>query len=189
MSIQKSYSRAIRILLTTSTVGSFIFGIFSVFYVTYIQKIGGNIETAGSSLAVFSIVSGVLILTFASLESSIENKRLLYGAGLLLRSLAFLLFMFVSTFFELILVQILLGISVAMVNPSFDSLFTKWSNKEDSISDWSGWEGFTAISVGVASLVGGYIIQHFGFTVVFALMSLLSFVTGLCVLSLKNETL
>jgi predicted MFS family arabinose efflux permease len=189
MSTKKPYNKAIKILLATSTVGSFIFGIFSTFYVTYIQKIGGDIETAGSSLAVFSIVSGVLILTFASVESSIRNKRLLYAAGLLLRSLTFLLFMFVSTFFELLLVQILLGISVAMVNPSFDSLFTKWSNKEDSISDWSGWEGFTAISIGIASLVGGYIIQNFGFTVIFALMSLLSFSIGILVLNIKDETL
>lgn len=183
------YNRAIKLLLVTSTLGSFIFGIFSTFYVTYVQKIGGTIEMAGASMAVFSIVSGILILAFASVESSIKNKRLLYASGILLRSLSFLLFAFVSSFFELLLVQILLGISVAIVNPSFDSLFTKHSNKEDSLSDWSGWEGFTAIAIGVASLVGGYTIQHFGFTVVFVGMSLFSFATGIFLLLQDDKTL
>lgn len=183
------YNKAIRILLVTSTLGSFVFGIFSTFYVTYVEKIGVTIEMAGASLAVFSIVSGILILALASLESSIKNKKLIYASGILLRSLSFLLFSFVSSFFELLLVQILLGISVAMVNPSFDSLFTKYSNKEDSIADWSGWEGFTAIAVGIASLVGGYMIQHFGFTVVFVCMSLFSFATGIFLLLQNDKTL
>lgn len=173
-------------MLLSSTVGTFVFGLFTPFYAIYIQKLGGNVELAGTSWAVFLIVSGVLILALASLESSIKDKRALYIFGLFLRGISFLIYIFISTYYELILAQILLGISVALVNPSFDALFTKNTTKADALNDWGGWEGFTAISAGAASLLGGYFIQNFGFTYIFVGMATLTFITAICMMMYRN---
>lgn len=187
--LHHSYKRAIKILLTTSVIGTFVFGIFNPFYVIYVQKLGGTIQQAGASLAAFSVACGVLILAFSSLESSVKNKRLLYATGTLVRAIAFTFYIFIGSYFELILVQILLGISLAMTNPTFDSLFTKWTNNDDALSDWSGWEGFTGISIGLASFIGGYVVEHYGFEVVFAFMALASLLTSIYLFCLSDETL
>ncbi len=179
--VSKKNRRGLRALLLSSTIGTFVIGLFAPFYVLYVQQLGADIERAGTSLAVFSVVSGVLILAFSVWESSVENKKMLYIVGLLLRALVFLLYIYVDSYFQLLLVQFLLGISTALVNPSFDALFTDHLSKNKAISEWGGWEGLTSIATGAASFFGPYIIVNFGFPVVFSGMAL---VTGLIALRL-----
>ncbi len=185
----KKSNKGLRILLLTSGLGTLVLGVLAPYYVIYVQKLGGTLELAGSSLAVFSIASGVLILSFSVWESSIQDQRKLYAVGLLLRACVFFMYIYISSFYELILTQILLGISVALINPTFDSLFTKHLTKGKAISDWGGWEGMTAIIIGVAALCGGYLIQTFGFATMFSLMAIVSTGTGVYLLLLPKHIL
>jgi MFS family permease len=89
----------------------------------------------------------------------------------------------------LLLVQFLLGISAALVNPSFDALFTEHLTKEKVIVEWGGWEGLTAIATGAAAFVGPYLIVNFGFPFVFTSMSLITTVTAIRLFFLPRETL
>jgi hypothetical protein len=187
--MSKKGNTGLRILLVTSGLGTLVLGLLAPYYVIYVQNLGGSIELAGASLAAFSIASGVLILAFSVWESSVKDQRKLYAVGLLLRSCVFFMYIFISSFYELILTQILLGISVALVNPTFDSLFTKHLTIGKAISDWGGWEGMTAIIAGVAALSGGFVIQHFGFAPMFSLMAFVALGTGVLVLMLPKGTL
>lgn len=187
--MSKNGNRGIRILLTTSGLGTLVLGVLAPYYVIYVQKLGGTLELAGASLAAFSIASGVLILSFSVWESSIKDQRRLYAVGILLRAVVFFMYIFISSFYELILTQILLGISVALINPTFDSLFTKHLTKGKAVSEWGGWEGMAAIVAGIAALSGGYIIQTVGFVPMFIFMALISVCTGLYLLMLPKEVL
>jgi hypothetical protein len=187
--IFNSNHKGVKALLLTSTVGTFVFGLFSPFYAVYVQRLGGTVELAGTTWAVFSIVSGVLILAFSSLEASIRDKKVLYVSGLMIRSLVFVLYIFISSYYELILAQILLGISVALTNPAFDALFTNQTSKQEAITDWGGWEGFTAIAAGSASLLGGYFIGEFGFGPIFGGMAILNLSICLYILLLPKSVL
>lgn len=183
------YNLGVKALLLTSTIGTFVFGLFGPFYVIFTQKFGGSIQVAGYSWAAFSIVSGVLILTFSSLESSFKDKKILYIVGLVIRAIAFLLYMVITSYYQLILTQILLGISVALINPSFDSLFTAQTNKENSLTDWGGWEGLNAIATGAAAILGGYFISIFGFNIIFVGMIVLTLAQVLYLLMLPKTVL
>jgi predicted MFS family arabinose efflux permease len=183
------HRRSIRILIAVSTVLTFLTGLFAPFYALFVQKLGGGIEVAGASWAVFSIASGLMILLFRSWESSIHQKRRIMISGLLIRSFALVLFLFVQNFFDLILVQILIGISIALVNPSYDALFTKHTSEEQAISDWGGWEGLTSIAAGLASVTGGYAIKFYGYEAVFIPMAVISFCIALYLHFLPKEIL
>ena len=181
--------KGLHILFAMSGTSAFVLGVLGPYYVIFVERIGGSIELAGISLAAFSIASGVLILAFSVWESSVKDQRMLYAVGYLLRATVFIMYLFVGSFYELILTQILLGISVALINPSFDSLFTKHTSMEQAISDWGAWEGLIAIMTGVASIAGAYLIQMFGFGPLFMIMGGLTAACGFYLLLLPKDTL
>jgi MFS family permease len=184
-----SRNHSLRILLFVSTAMTFVLGILAPFYALYVVKLGGDVETAGVSWAAFSIVSGVLMLSFTVWETSVKDKKLLYASGYFLRAITFFLYIFISSMYELILAQILLGISLALSNPAFDALFMKHTDKNKEIAEWGGWEGCTAIATGCAALFGGYVIQNYGFVSVFSVMCIISLSLGLYLVLLPREIL
>lgn len=187
--MEQIHRRSIRILITISTLLMFLTGLFAPFYSLFVEDLGGGIEIAGLSWAVFAIVSGCMILFLRSWESTIHQKRKIMISGLFLRAFAFILFLFINNFFDLIVVQTLIGISIALVNPSYDALFTKHTSEEQSISDWGGWEGYTSIASGLASVTGGYAIKYFGYEAVFIPMAIITFCTALYLQFLPEEIL
>lgn len=187
--MEKIHKTSIKILITVSTLLVFLTGLFAPFYALFVEKIGGGIEIAGLSWAVFSIVSGVMILLLRSWESTIHQKRRIMIGGLFLRSFSFLLFLFINSFLDLILVQVLIGVSIALINPSYDALFTKHTSEDKAISDWGAWEGLTSIASGLASVTGGYAIKYYGYEAVFIPMAVITFCTALYLQSLPKEVL
>lgn len=183
------HRQSIKILITISTLLTFLTGLFAPFYALFVEKLGGGIEVAGASWAVFSIVSGLMILLFRPWASTIQQKRRIMIGGMFLRSFTFVFFIFIDSFLELILVQVLVGISIALVNPSYDALFTKHTSEEQAISDWGGWEGMTSIATGLASITGGYLIKFFGYEAVFIPMAVISFCAALYLQFLPKEIL
>ncbi len=184
-----THRRSIHILLALSTLLTLLVGLFAPFYALFVEKIGGGIEIAGISWAVFSIVSGVLILLFTMWETHVVHKRKLLLAGLFLRALAFLSFVFITSITDLILAQVLMGISIALTNPSYDALFTHHTTEQKAISDWGGWEGLTSIAAGVASVTGGFLIKYFGYETVFLTIAACVFCMALYLSSVPKEML
>jgi Na+/melibiose symporter-like transporter len=181
--------RGLHILFSISTLMTFVLGIFAPFYSLYVLKLGGNTELAGLSWAIFSIISGVFMLILRKWETSIRSKKRLYAFGYLMISVTFFLYLYISNIYHLFFVQILFGISVALINPSFDALFSKHTDKDKEIYSWGGWEGVTAIAGGGAAIIGGIIIQNQGFSIVFFLMSLISLCVGTYLLSVPDDVL
>ncbi len=184
-----SKNNSLKILLFVSTTMTFVLGVFAPFYTLYVVKLGGDIYSAGLSWAAFSIVSGVLMLSFTVWETSVKDKKILYATGYFLRAVVFCMYIFVSSISELILVQILLGISFALSNPAFDALFMKHTDRNKEIAEWGGWEGFTAIATGCAAVVGGYAIENYGFISIFSIMALISLGLGIYLITLPKDIL
>jgi Na+/melibiose symporter-like transporter len=182
-------NKALRVLLGTSAVMTLLFGLFSPYYVLYVQKLGGDIEVAGTSLAAFSVVSGVLILLLRNFETSIKNQRMLYILGLFLRSIVFFIYIYIASYVELIFAQVLLGISIALINPSFDAMYSKHLTVDREVSDWGNWEGITLIVSGIASLAGAYLISTYGYQIIFAGLSISSLLVAVYLVMLPKDVL
>jgi predicted MFS family arabinose efflux permease len=186
---QNQLNKSLRILIMVNTGMVFVLGLFAPFYAIFIQRIGGDIAFAGFSWAVFSILSGVLILFFAKWELRVKEQELLLGLGYLIRAFVFLSYAFMDNLSQLILTQVLWGVAAALGTPAFDAVYQAHTNKEDSIVQWGGWEGIAAIATGVAALVGGTLIQTFGYEAVFLGMSGLSLVLAIYIWKLPREVL
>lgn len=182
-------NRSLRILITTNSILVFIVGLFAPFYAVFVQDIGGNIAFAGFSWAIFSIVAGVLIFLFSNWELKVKEQELLIALGYVLRGGVFLSYAFMSSMTQLIATQILWGVASALGTPAFDSVYASHTSQEDSIVQWGGWEGISAIMSGVAALIGGVVIQLFGYQFVFIAMTLISFALGIYIWRLPRDVL
>ena len=182
-------NRSLRVLLVTNSVLVFILGLFMPFYAVFIQKIGGNIAFAGLSWGLFLIVSGVLTFWFSDMQIHIKEPELILALSYFLRGVVFASYAFMSNWQQLVITQILWGVSAAMGNPVFDGTYAKHTSRENSISQWGSWEGFASIASGLAALVGGVLIQSFGFVSIFFVMSVISFLLGFYIWRLPREVL
>ncbi|HEX4104081.1 MAG TPA: MFS transporter [Candidatus Paceibacterota bacterium] len=182
-------NRPLRILITTNSLLVFIVGLFAPFYAVFIVHIGGSIAFAGLSWAIFSIVSGVLIFLFANWELKIKEQELLIALGYILRAAVFISYALMSSIAQLIATQVLWGVAAALGTPAFDSVYADHTVKEDSIVQWGEWEGISAIMTGVAALIGGLVIQSFGYSAVFTIMAVISFCLGVYIWRLPREVL
>lgn len=182
-------NRSLRILITINSILVFISGLFMPFYAVFIQHIGGNIAFAGFSWALFSVISGALILLFSNWELKIKEQELLIALGYVLRAGVFLSYAFMSGIFQLIITQVLWGVATALGTPAFDSVYSNHTTKENSIVEWGEWEGIAAIVAGIAALIGGFFIQFLGYQVIFLLMSLISLGLGIYIWRLPREVL
>lgn len=186
---QNHLNRGLRILIIINTGMVFVIGLFAPFYAVFVQKIGGNIAFAGLSWAIFSIISGVLILLFSRWELRVKEQELLLGLGYLIRALVFLSYAFMTSLPQLIFTQVLWGMAAALGTPAFDALYQAHTTKENSIVQWGGWEGIAAIATGIAALVGGMLIQVFRYPTIFVGMAIISLMLGAYVWKLPREVL
>ena len=182
-------NKSLWILVTTNTIMVFVIGLFAPFYAIFVQKIGGSLVFAGLSWAVLSIVSGVLILLFTKWELKVKEQELMIALGYLIRGAVFLSYAFMTSMPQLIFTQVLWGIAAAIGMPAFDALYSLHTDRDVSIAQWGGWEGIAAIASGVAALIGGIIIEAFGYSAIFIIMSLVSIILGTYIWRLPREVL
>ncbi len=186
---QVRLNKSLRILIGASTLMNFIIGMFAPFYAIYVVKIGGDIAFAGFSWAVFQVVCGVLMLLFVRWGLRVREQELLIALGYVLRAGVFLSYAFMTSMTQLLLTQVLWGIAAAIGVPAFDAVFAAHTSKDSSIAEWGGLEGVTSIAVGIAALLGGYIIKELGFTSIFFGMAALSFFLGVYIWRLPRTVL
>jgi len=165
-------NKKLKTLIMVNTVLVFTVGMFAPFYAVFVQKIGGGAALAGVSWALFSVISGVLILILSKWESRIRRRHVLLALGYLVRSIVFLSYAFMNNIPQLLVTQVLWGIASALGTPAFDALYTSNVSKDSAIVEWGDWEGVSAIATGLAALTGGILIQIIGFQTLFLCMSI-----------------
>jgi predicted MFS family arabinose efflux permease len=180
-------NKNLKVLIFVNTTLTFAVGMFAPFYAIFVQKIGGGAVLAGVSWALFSVISGILILLFSKWELRIKRRHVLLALGYLIRTVVFLSYAFMDSIPQLLVTQVLWGIASALGTPAFDALYTSSVSQETAIVEWGDWEGISAIATGIAALMGGLLIQTIGFKILFLLMSVITASLGIYVLYQRYE--
>ena len=176
----------LKILLLSSFFITLSAGLLGPIYAVFVEEIGGNLLTAGTAAAIFSISSGVLIYLLGRWEDKIKHQENILVIGRILTFVGITGYLFVKSPAHLFIVEIFLGISTAISTPAFDSLYSKNLSKGKFASQWGTWEAMYAIAAGIAAIIGGYIAQEFGFKILFIIMSVLSLISLITILLLKK---
>lgn len=165
---------ALKILLLSSFFFNMAAGLFGPLYAVFVQRIGGDLLTAGSAYAGFSIALGVMIFFLSRWEDRVKHQEKLVVAGRGLAVVGFFGYLFIKSPVDLFFVQVIFGVAEAVIVPAFDSLYSRNLDKGKTASEWGMWESMRAIVVGIAAVVGGFIAQLYGFQTLFAIMAVVS---------------
>jgi predicted MFS family arabinose efflux permease len=161
-------------LLMASFFGTCGESMITPLYGMFVSKIGGSIIDAGIGYAIFSIITGVITIVSAKIKWFTNNLELVVFLGFLIASIGDLSYVLVSGSFGLFCVQATNGISVGLLNPAWETLYTQDTDEGDEHGAWSLWGGGASISTGVAAIVGSVITSLLGFKAMFVTTALVN---------------
>jgi len=143
-------------------------------YAVFVEKIGGDLLTAGGAYAIFMGVTGILIILISKWEDRFKHLEKLVVLGFCIKVVGFTGYVFVSKPVHLFIVQIILGFGEAVSLPAHDGLYSGLLDKGKYASEWGMYDALWYITAAVAGIIGGAIAQYLGFQMLFFFMIVVS---------------
>jgi MFS family permease len=159
-----------KILLLGANIWYFGEGMLGPLFAVYAERIGGDILDITWAWATFLIITGVMYIIVGKLVSGKEGKSKVMVAGYALNALFTFSYLFVSSPWQLLIVQAGLGIAEALGTPAWDALFAKHAEEKHDTFVWGLAGGQAQIITGLAIIAGGFIVSYFSFQVLFITM-------------------
>jgi len=183
------FSKALRFLLLISSLFMFAFAMFSPIYAIFVQKIGGGIIEASRAWAIFGITSGLLTFLAGKYENKMKETELAIAWSQFVICIAYVLLYFTHTLHMLYLAMIVLGIGQALFWPAFHAVYSKHVDGKKSTWQWSIYDGLAYIIPAFGSALGGWLVAHYGFSLIFIIMAAISFSCGVLIIFLPRRIL
>ena len=156
-------------------------------YALFVKQIGGDVLDVGFSWSIFMIISGIGMLVMGKVVDSLKKEKSMMMLGCALQSLGFLGYFFVSNKIQLYIVQVLMGLSITVQHPVFNSFYTRYLEKGKVAFQWAAWEGTYFTITGFAALIGAFLVKIFGFRTMFLIMFIISLIGLLVIIKIKEE--
>lgn len=158
-------------------------------YAVYVLKFVDGVMAVSISWAAFLVATSFFTFLVAKNGDKIKDKKNLLLGGYIIRIFCWLAMIFVHSLWPLVVVQIFLGLGESLGTPSFNAIFAKHLDKDKYISEYSSWSLVANLASASGILVGGIMVDHFGFRFLFLLMSLLSLISFFGVLLKPRQLL
>ena len=72
------------------------------------------------------------------------------------------------------MVQVVLALGDALGGPTFDALLAEHLDQNKHVHDYADWRILAYLAIGVGTLAGGYLMDIYGFKILFISMSVLA---------------
>lgn len=147
----------------------FVLPIFAIFIIEHIQ--GGDVRVAGLAAAVYWITLSLVLVPFGKyLDRNHGEKDDLYFiiSGTVLGALSVTGLIFASLPWHIYLLQGVYALGMGMNIPGYTAIFTRHIDKGKEALSWSTRAALVGVGAGTAGALGGTIVHHFGFQVLFA---------------------
>ena len=147
-------------------------------YALYAEDVGATLLIVSYLAATVFVSKTISLLIISKFGNSTFTAEQLLHLGFILRGIGWGLLIFFPIIPVLFITQILTGVGQATGSPGFLALYAKYVDEENGVQISAGWsltEGFVAA---VGTIIGGHIVMQFGFTALFILMTVLSFLAS-----------
>lgn len=162
-------------LLLALIFSAFAEGLLGPLYTIFVSEIGGDIFDISWAWASFLIVSGLLTIVLGKLSDK-HNKHIFLIYGFIFTIIMTFSYLLVYEPWHLFFIQIGLGISSALIWPVWDTLYSKYQDKNKEGEEWGFVEGGWNIAGGISLIISSLIVYSFGFNLVFIIMGILQIV-------------
>lgn len=150
-------------------------GMLGPLLAVFATRIGGDILDVSWAWAIYLIVTGSLMVVIGKwADRSLMSQRRLMVYGYGLSAIFSFCYLLVSSPAQLFLVQAGQGMALALLEPTWASLYARYENKDHGGLTWGLAYGEWYFITGIAILVGGFIVSAYSFEVLFITMGTLS---------------
>lgn len=163
--------------------------IMPIFAIFVVGLPGGSIEVAGIASAVYLFTKSIIQIPIAYLVDKIKGEKddfWLMLIGYIGISIIPLFYIFLNSPTQLYVVQFFYGFFAAMSFPSWMALFTRHIDRDKEGLEWGVYMTLTDLGSAVSASVGGLLVYRFGFTPLFIVISITSFVGSLFLIGLRD---
>ena len=143
-------------------------------YSVYVKGVGGDLLTAGTTIAVNYAVVGALVIASGRFANKHHTEKIQLILGYVLSDFAALCFMLTKNPTQLFLSMTVSGRAIAIVSPAFSGHYSKNIEEGKHTSSWGDYWGLTYWGAAIASVIAGVVSQHYGFNAIFILMMVLN---------------
>jgi len=171
--------------------GILVFGssLLGPLYTVFVEDLQGSIFIVSFSWAAFLVSSTLFALLFSGLGDKMKEKELLLVGGYLIKFLSWLFYLFIFNTTQLIVLQITLGLAEGMSKPVYDALRAEHLDEGKHVKEYANWKVISSLSKVGGAIIGGFLIQNFGFDIVFIMMASLAFISTVGVAICPRELL
>src|SRR3990167_8531372 len=158
-----------KILLWGSNLWMFADAMLGPFFAVFTERIGGDILDISWALAVYYIATGIFVIVVGKFSDGYSKEKLMvFGYGL--TAVFTFGYLLVSQPWHLFILQLGLGLALALANPTLYALYDKYSTPHHDGYIWGLADGQSKILMGLAIVFGGFIIGYFSFEILFVIM-------------------
>ncbi len=160
--------------------GIFVFGnnLIGPLYALFAQQFDNKIFSVSVSWAVFLISTTVFTWILSSIGDKIKEKEYLLIAGYSVRAIAWFAFGFITGINQLLILQAVLGFGEALGTPAFDAIFSQHVDNGKQIKEYSWWKVVSNLVLVGGTVIGGLLVDRFGFRNLFWVMSFCSLISA-----------
>ncbi|MBI2506626.1 MAG: MFS transporter [Candidatus Colwellbacteria bacterium] len=172
-------NRALRTLYIYNGIFTLGAALLGPLYAIFVQRFEADVFDISVTWAAFLVSASFFTFLISKVGDRIPEKEYLLLGGFLVRAIGWFFFIFVGNLAFLIFLQVLLGVGEALGSPAFDAIFAEHLDSGRHIIEYSDWKLIANMATATGVIVGGAIVEIFGFPWLFASMSLLAMVAFL----------
>jgi MFS family permease len=169
----------LRLLLLSNYLNFFGSGLFLPLYAVFVQFIGGNVFHAGASFGTYTLTAGIVTFIFGKLEDKILDKRKMFCLGYFFVVLGASSYLFITELWHLYIVQVLNAVAFGIFNPAWKTLYASDEDLGKEAQEWALVDGGDMILISIAAVLGGFLVNWYGFRMLFFLMTFVQIVAFL----------
>lgn len=163
----------LKLLLATNIIFMLAANLLGPLFAIFVQRFDGSVVTISLTWAVFIGSASIFMLILYRFGDRI-NKLQLLQLGFLIRAIAWLSYIFVGNIWGIFAVQVLLGLGEAFGTPAYEALFAEHLDDHRHIADYSEmWIAYNIVTA-IAVVIGGVLVNYYGFPTLFIIMSVLA---------------
>ena len=175
-----------RIFLFSNSILALALGLFTPFYIIFLQNFGGSIEQFGFAIGLMILAQSITSYFAGGYSDKVGRKIFLIAGGFILTGVV-LAYTLISSLLMLYILQVVNGVTTSL-QMTMETVFlgdvTKKAKRGAKIGRY---HAIIGIVTAIAMMAGGLVVGQLGFKAIFYIASGIIFVSTLLLLYLKED--
>lgn len=168
-------NKSLKLLLAINSLFVLAGNLLGPLYAVYVSGFGGSIAVVSGTWSVMLLTTTLVNFALIKYGDQIKEHEYLLITGFILRSIAWIGFVYASSITAIILLQIVIGTGEAVGSTGFDALMAEHLDRSSHIRDYAVWKTVSNLLAALAALIGGFVVSTYGFDPMFTFMGVVAF--------------